>query len=75
MWTTFIIALSISLATGYFFFTAHNRRTRVLEGIVAAGSMMICLAIAPFSLKVLLLLFIFAMEQWRVQWEKARNKA
>ena len=75
MWTTFTIALSISFATGYFFFTARDRHSRVLEGLIAIGSMMICLAIAPFPLKVLLLLFIFAMEQWRVQWEKARNKA
>lgn len=75
MWTTFTIALLISLATGYFFFTAHDRRTRVLEGLIATGSMMVCLAIAPFTLKVLLLLSIFAMEQWRVRWEKAQGES
>lgn len=70
MWTTFTIALAISLVTCYLFFTAHDRRKRVLEGLIAIGSMMICLAIAPFPIKILLLFSIFAMEQWRVQWEK-----
>ncbi|NJM98125.1 MAG: hypothetical protein HC800_14085 [Phormidesmis sp. RL_2_1] len=71
MWITFTIALTISITVGYFFFTASDRRQRILEGVIATGSMMVCLAIAPLPIKVLLLLSIFALEQWRVQWEKA----
>lgn len=73
MWITFTIALLISLATGYLFFTVHDRHTIILEGLIATASMMVCLAIAPFAIKVLLLLFILAVEQWRVRWEKAQS--
>ena len=69
MWTTFAITLILSLSTGYFFFVTRNRRVRLLEGLVAACSMMMCLGIAPVPIKVLLLVGIFAMEQWRVRWE------
>ncbi len=72
MWITFAIAFAISVTTGYLFFTASDRRSRILEGLIATGSMMVCLAIAPLPIKVLLLLSIFAMEQWRVRWEKAQ---
>ena len=73
MWITFTIALTISVVAGYFFFTASDRRSRVLEGLTATGSMMVCLAIAPLPVQILLLLSIFAMEQWRVRWEKAQE--
>ena len=74
MWTTFAIALTLSLATGYLFFTASDRRSRVLEGLVALGSMMVCLGVAPWPVKVLLLAGILAMEQWRVRWETSHEE-
>ena len=74
MWTTFAIALTISLAAGYLFFTASDRGRRVLEGLVALGSMMICLGVAPWPVKVLLLIGIFTVEQYRVRWEKAHEQ-
>ena len=75
MWTTFTVSLLVSLSTGYFFFTAHDRRLRTTEGLIAAGSMMICLGIAPFPIQIVLLLVILAVEQWRIRWEKAQKAA
>ncbi|MGB3295088.1 MAG: hypothetical protein WBB01_19065 [Phormidesmis sp.] len=74
MWTIFAIALTISLGAGYLFFTASDRRDRLLEGLVALGSMMICLGVAPWPVKVLLLAGIFIMEQYRVRWEKTHEQ-
>ena len=74
MWTTFAIALTASLVTGYLFFTASDRRNRVLEGLVALGGIMICLGVAPWPVKVLLLVGIFTMEQYRVRWEKTHEQ-
>lgn len=73
MWTTFAIALTIALVTGYLFFTASDRRSRVLEGLVALCGTMICLGIAPWPVKVPLLVGIFTMEQYRVRWEKTHE--
>jgi Na+/H+-dicarboxylate symporter len=73
MWITFSAALIISLISGYFFFTANDRRSRVLEGFIALGSMMICLAVAPLVVKGLLLLGVFTLEQWRVRWEASQG--
>ncbi len=73
MWTTLAIALTISLATGYLFFTASDRGSRVLEGLVTLGAMMICLGVAPWPVKVLLLIGIFTVEQYRVRWEKTHE--
>lgn len=73
MWITFAIALAISLLTGYLFVTATDKRSRVFEGLIALGSMMICLGIAPWPVKGLLLLGIFGLEQWRVRWEAAQD--
>ena len=70
MWVTFTVALFISLIASYLFFTAHKRRPRALEGIVALTSMMICLGVAPAPIKVVLLVAIFVVEGWRLRWEK-----
>ncbi|MEL6491097.1 MAG: hypothetical protein ABG776_09350 [Cyanobacteria bacterium J06555_13] len=75
MWITFAIALTISLLSAYFCVTAHNRRSRILEGLIAVAAMMICLGMAPIPVKVLLLVGIFAMEQWRVRWETAHESS
>ncbi|MGB7088277.1 MAG: hypothetical protein WBD47_22160 [Phormidesmis sp.] len=73
MWVTFTIALTISSLSGYFFFTAHDRRSRLLEGLIALAAMMVCLGVAPLPVKGLLLLGVFAIEQWRVRWESANG--
>lgn len=73
MWITFAIALSISLLSAYLCVTAHNRRSRALEGLIAIAAMMICLGVAPVPIQILLLVGIFAMEQWRVRWETAHH--
>lgn len=75
MWTTFTISLLISLIASYFFFTAHGRRSRALEGLIALASMMVCLGIAPVPVKIVLLLAILGVEQWRVRREKAQKMA
>jgi len=74
MLVTFVVAFAVSLVSGYFFFTAQDRRSRTIEGLVATGAMMICLGIAPFPVQVLLLLGIFGMEQWRVRWEARQEQ-
>lgn len=73
MWITFIIALTISLLSAYLCVTAHDRRSRTLEGLIAVGAMMACLGMAPIPVKILLLVGIFAVEQWRIRWEKAHE--
>ena len=75
MWTTFTISLLIALIASYFFFTAHRRRPRALEGMIALASTMICLGIAPVPIKIVLLITILGVEQWRVRWEKAQKAA
>ncbi|MGB3786907.1 MAG: hypothetical protein WA949_02780 [Phormidesmis sp.] len=73
MWITLAIALTISLLSACSCVTSPNRRSRALEGLIAIAAMMICLGIAPIPIKILLLLGIFAMEQWRVRWETAHE--
>ncbi|MEL6552528.1 MAG: hypothetical protein AAFQ63_03560 [Cyanobacteria bacterium J06621_11] len=73
MWPLFTVSLLISLSASCFFFMAHKRRPRTLEGLIALASMMICLGIAPFPIQVVLLSAIFAVVYWRVQWEKAQE--
>lgn len=75
MWLTLTIAFVILLGSGYLFFTASDRRSRVLEGLIALGSMMVCLAVAPFGLKLLLLASMFTIERWRMRWEKAQSNS
>lgn len=73
MWVIFTVSLLISLSASYFFFTAHKRRLRTVEGLIALAGMMICLGIAPFPVQIVLLLAILAAEQWRVRWEKSQE--
>ena len=58
MWVVFTVSLLISLSATGLFVTAHNRRPRTLEGLIALASMMICLGIAPVPVKVVLLVAI-----------------
>ena len=73
MWVTFSIALTICVIAGCLFFTAAGRKRRVLEGLLCLGSLFICLGVAPLPVKVLLLLGVFAVEQWRVRWESVHS--
>ena len=73
MWVTFSIALTICVAAGYLFFTAADRKSRVLEGLLCLGSLFVCLGIAPLPVQILLLLCVFAVEQWRVAWESGHS--
>jgi len=73
MWPLFTVSLLISLSASYFFFMAHKRRPRTLEGLIALASIMICLGIAPFPMQIGLLLAIFAVIYWRVRWEKSQE--
>ncbi|MEM1253871.1 MAG: hypothetical protein AAGI69_15685 [Cyanobacteria bacterium P01_H01_bin.21] len=64
MWTTLIVVTALFLIALRIFSTVHNQISVISAGLVATACLMIAIGVAPFMLKLGLLISIFVVEHW-----------